>query len=425
MTIAPLDGVRVVELGNYIAAPTAGRMLADFGADVIKVERPRTGDELRGWRLRRGTTSMLFRTTNRGKRSVALDLRTDEGRRAVLDLVGVSDVLLENFRPGTLERWGLGPQVLDDANAELVITRISAFGQTGPLAQRPGFAAVAEAMGGFRELVGDPDRPPVRVGVSIGDTVAGMHAAFGTVMALHQRGVRRAAGMPPVPLRERVIDVALNEAMLSVMESLLPELDAYGTRRTRTGGRMEGIAPSNAYACAGGRSIVVAGNGDSIFRRLMDAVGRSDLGADPDLATNAGRWARREELDAAIGVWTAGRSSGAALAALDAAGVPSGPIQTAEDLVADRQLLARDMVQRMPVSTGEEVLDDVAFPGVVPVIGERSLPIRSLGPELGEHTREVLRDLLGRTDVEVDAMLTDAGPLAPRPRPAESAGRAS
>ena len=219
--IRPLEGVRVLELGNYIAAPTAGRMLADFGAEVIKVERPGTGDELRNWRLYAGDTSMLYRTINRNKKSIVLDLKTERGRELVLDLLRHCDVLLENFRPGTLEKWGLGPEVLNDANPELVITRISAFGQTGPLANRPGFAAVAEAVGGMRELVGDPDRAPVRVGVSVGDSIAGIYAAFGTVMALYQRKATDSAA--PIPLRQRIIDVALNESILSVMESLVPD----------------------------------------------------------------------------------------------------------------------------------------------------------------------------------------------------------
>jgi formyl-CoA transferase len=216
--IQPLRGVRVLELGNYIAAPTAGRLLADFGAEVIKIERPDTGDELRSWRLHKGSTSLLYRTINRGKKSVTLDLRTPEGRDVVLDLVRRCDVLLENFRPGTLEKWGLGPDELDAVNHDLVIVRISAFGQTGPLAGRPGFAAVAEAVGGMRELVGEPDRPPSRVGVSIGDSIAGLYAAFGAVMGLFRR--QTAAGVPP--LTERIVDVALNEAVLSMMESLVP-----------------------------------------------------------------------------------------------------------------------------------------------------------------------------------------------------------
>ncbi len=286
--------MRVLELGNYIAAPTAGRMLADFGAEVIKVERPVTGDELRNWRLYAGDTSMLYRTINRNKKSIVLDLKTERGRALVLDLIRHSDVLLENFRPGTLEKWGLGPDVLDSVNPDLVITRISAFGQTGPMSGRPGFAAVAEAFGGLRELVGDPDRPPVRVGVSIGDSIAGIYAAFGTVMALFQRERTK------VPLSQRIIDVALNEAVLSVMESLVPDHLAYGVTRERVGGRMEGIAPSNAYPCADGASIIVAGNGDAIFARYMETIGRPDLAVDPDLQTNAGRWRRRDELDAAI-----------------------------------------------------------------------------------------------------------------------------
>jgi crotonobetainyl-CoA:carnitine CoA-transferase CaiB-like acyl-CoA transferase len=396
--IRPLAGVRVLELGNYIAAPTAGRMLADFGAEVIKVERPVTGDELRNWRLYSGDTSMLYRTINRNKKSIVLDLKTERGREIVLDLVRHCDALLENFRPGTLEKWGLGPEELDRVNPKLVITRISAFGQTGPLSQRPGFAAVAEAFGGLRELVGDPDRPPVRTGVSIGDSIAGIYAAFGTVMALFQRE------RVNVPLSQRVIDVALNESVLSVMESLVPDYLAYGVTRERVGGRMEGIAPSNAYPCADGTSIIVAGNGDAIFQRYMHTIGRPDLADDPDLQTNAGRWRRRDELDAAIGAWTIQRSRDEALKLLDEAGVPSGPIYTAADICADEQYEARNMVQHFDVDTGEPQPKAVGFPGIVPVIGGASLPIRSVGPDLGEHTHEVLSSVLGLSDDEIGAL---------------------
>jgi formyl-CoA transferase len=401
--IAPLEGVRVLELGNYIAAPTAGRLLADFGAEVIKVERPGTGDELRNWRLHKGDTSMLYRTINRNKKSVVLDLRTEAGKQAVLALVAKSDILLENFRPGTLEKWGLGPDVLNEANPDLIITRISAFGQTGPLSARPGFAAVAEAYGGFRNLVGDPDRAPVRVGVSIGDSIAGLYAAFGSMMSLYQREARRRDAASAVPLTERVIDVALHEAMFSMMESLIPDYQAYGVDRQRVGGRMEGIAPSNAYLCRDGASIVVAGNGDSIYQRYMDTIGRPDLAADPSLQTNAGRWARREELDQAIGSWAGELDAADALAALDAAGVPAGPIYTAADISTDSQYAARNMIQKFDVSTGDEVLPGVGFPGIVPVIGDQSLPIRNLGPDLGENTEEILGGLLNMDPAEISA----------------------
>jgi formyl-CoA transferase len=396
--IHPLAGIRVLELGNYIAAPTAGRMLADFGAEVIKVERPVTGDELRNWRLYSGDTSMLYRTINRNKKSIVVDLKTERGRGIVLDLVRHCDVLVENFRPGTLEKWGLGPEELNRVNPELVITRISAFGQTGPMAGRPGFAAVAEAFGGLRELVGDPDRPPVRTGVSIGDSIAGIYAAFGTVMALFARE------RTEVPLPQRVIDVALNESVLSVMESLVPDYLAYGVTRKRVGGRMEGIAPSNAYPCADGTSIIVAGNGDAIFQRYMQTIDRPDLASDPDLQTNAGRWRRRDELDAAIGQWTIQYDRDDALKLLDDAGVPSGPIYTAKDICADEQYEARNMIQDFAVDTGETQPRTVGFPGIVPVIGEASLPIRSIGPDLGEHTRDVLSSLLGLTDDEIGAL---------------------
>lgn len=401
--IAPLKGVRVLELGNYIAAPTAGRLLADFGAEVIKVERPHTGDELRAWRLYGGDTSMLYRTINRNKKSVVIDLRVPQGRELVCELVAKSDIVLENFRPGTLEKWGIGPAVLTEANPELIFTRISAFGQTGPLSARPGFAAVAEAFGGFRELVGDPDRPPVRVGVSIGDSIAGLYAAFGAVMALFEREIKR--GTSAIPLDRRTIDVALNEAMLSVMESLIPDFTAYGVKRERTGGRMEGIAPSNAYLCAGGASIVVAGNGDGIFKRFMEVIGRPDLGNEPGLQSNADRWARREELDEAIGAWAAQCTAKEALEALNAAGVPAGPIYTAQDIVEDPQYAARNMIQRFEMPMGDGSVAQVAFPGVVPVIGGTSLPIRNLGPDLGADTREVLERLLGRTPEQASEII--------------------
>lgn len=386
----PLSGIRVLELGNYIAAPTAGRLLADFGAEVIKVERPHTGDELRNWRLYRGSTSMLYRSINRNKKSVVLDLRTEAGRSAVTDLAATCDILLENFRPGTLEKWGIGPAVLSARNPRLIIARVSAFGQTGPLSQRPGFAAVAEAYGGLRDLVGEPDKPPSRVGVSIGDSIAGLYAAFGAVMALYQREVTQPE---PLSLVSRSIDVALNESILSMMESLVPDFLAYGVRRHRVGGRMEGIAPSNAYPCSDGTTIIIAGNSDAIYQRFMAAIDRRDLGQDPDLATNAGRWARRDELDAAITAWTSRHNRDEALKLLETVEVPCGPIYTAEDICRDDQYAARNMIQHLPVDTGGAEPVPVGFTGIVPVIGARSLPIRSAGPDLGEHTAEVLAAL--------------------------------
>ena len=392
MPVGPLSGVRVLELGNYIAAPTAGRLLADFGAEVIKVERPGTGDELRNWRLYAGDTSMLFRAINRNKKSIVVDLKSSEGRDVVLDVARHCDVVLENFRPGTLERWGLGPEALNGVNDRIIVARISAFGQTGPMAGQPGFAAVAEAAGGLRELVGDPDRPPSRVGVSIGDSIAGLYAAFGAVMALFAQG-RSAV---PVALEQRIIDVALNESVLSMMESLVPDYLAYGAERHRTGGRMEGIAPSNAYECADDASVVIAGNGNAIFRRYMTVIGREELGVRADLQTNAGRWVARDELDDAIAKWTGTRSRDEVLSALADAGIPAGPINTAADICADHQLLSRNMIQFFDVDTGKPAPKAVGFTGIVPVIGDRSRSIVAPGPDLGQHTDEVLAELVRR-----------------------------
>ncbi|MEZ5211355.1 MULTISPECIES: CaiB/BaiF CoA transferase family protein [unclassified Gordonia (in: high G+C Gram-positive bacteria)] len=384
----PLEGVRVLELGNYIAAPSAGRLLADFGAEVIKIERE-SGDELRNWRLYAGETSMLFRTLNRNKKSMVLDLRTEDGRDDAAQLAAQCDVVLENFRPGTLEKWGIGPDVLSAGNPDLIFVRISAFGQTGPYSERPGFAAVAEAYGGFRELIGDPDRPPVRTGVSIGDSIAGLYGAFGAVMALYDVLRRRDAAEEPLPLADRIVDVALHEAIFSMMESLVPDLGAYGVKRERTGGRMQGIAPSNAYVCADGYSVVISGNADGIWPRYMAAIGRPDLAADPGLADNDGRWNRRDEVDDAIGAWTARHTREEVLSAMEAAGVPAGPIYTASDIVADPQYKARNMIQEFDVDAGGAGPTRVGFPGIVPVLGGASLPIRSLGPEIGEHTDEI------------------------------------
>lgn len=382
----PLDGIRVIELGNYIAAPTASRLLADFGAEVIKVERPGTGDELRKWRLYKGTTSMLYRTLNRNKKSITLDLRDADDLALLKKIVKDSDVLIENFRPGTLEKWGIGPDVLRELNPELVLCRISAYGQTGPLSPQPGFAAVAEAFSGFRNLVGNPDRAPVRVGVSIGDSIAGLYAAFGTVMQLFARErTKHSSTENP----NQVVDVALHEAMFSMMESLIPDYSAYGVQRERVGGRAEGIAPSNAYICKDGKSVVIAGNGDSIFQRYMRVIGRDDLAEDPGLVNNALRWERREELDQAIEAWTGTMDSQDVLELLDKEGVPAGPIFTAADIIANEQYQSRNMLQSFSVDIGEAEPQQVVFPGVVPVLNGQSEPISTLGPDLGEHNEEI------------------------------------
>ncbi|MFC6152566.1 CaiB/BaiF CoA transferase family protein [Nocardioides yefusunii] len=398
----PLTGVRVLELGNFIAAPTAARLLADFGAEVIKVERPGKGDELRNWRLFAGDTSMLYRTINRNKRSIELDLRSEAGLAAAKKLLATCDVLVENFRPGTLDKWGLDAATLAEINPELVVARVSAYGQTGPMSDRPGFAAVAEAYGGLRELVGEEDRPPSRVGVSIGDSIAGLYAAFGVVMALFQRQSARATGATPHSPLTQQIDVALHEAIFSMMESLVPDVSAHGVARVRTGGRMQGIAPSNAYPCSDG-DVVISGNADNLYPKFMRAIGRPDLADDPDLATNAGRWNRRDELDEAIGAWTGARTRAEALEVLEAADVPAGPIQTAADIIVDPQFVAREMVQTLDVDVAGET-KQVAFPGIVPVLGDASLPVRHVGPDLGADNDYVFRELLGLSDDEVAAL---------------------
>jgi formyl-CoA transferase len=397
----PLHGIRVLELGSFIAAPMAGRIFAEFGADVVKVERPRTGDELRAWRRGRGDTSLLFRTMARGKRSVTLDLREPEGRDLALRLVAASDVVLENFRPGTLELWGLGPEVLQAARPDVVLVRISGYGQTGPYRGRPGFASVAESLGGLRNLTGDPDRPPVRVGVSLGDSLAGLYGALGALMALLQR--ERSGRAAP-----ETVDVALYEAVFGVLEDLVPEYDGYGIVRERTGAALPGIVPSNTYPTAGEGWVVIGGNGDAIYRRLMTAVERSDLADDPRLADNAGRVAHRALIDDAIAAWTSRHDVAAVVRTLEDAGVPVGPIYDAADILADPHYAARDMLVRHDVELEPGEVHQIAFPGVVPKLERSPGSTRGVGPDLGAHTAEVLAELAAVDDADL-ARLRESG----------------
>ena len=368
-----LQGVRVLELGQLIAGPFAGKTLADFGADVIKVEPPAGGDPLRQWRLLREGTSVWWEVQSRNKRSVALDLRTPEGQATVRALAAEADVLIENFKPGTLEGWGLGWEALHALNPGLIMLRISGYGQTGPYAGKPGFGVIAEAMGGLRHLTAEPGRVPVRVGVSLGDTLAALHGVIGVLTALRHREVHGGQG--------QVVDVALYEAVFNVMESLLPEYDAFDVVRQPAGSALPGIAPSNAYRCADGAWVLVAGNGDGIFRRLMTAIGRADLAVDPGLQGNTGRVARVAEIDGAIGDWTAQHPIEHVLATLDAAQVPAGRIYTVADIAADPQYQARGMV----VQTQDHAGRPLKVPGIVPKLSATPGRLRTPAPTLGAH----------------------------------------
>ncbi|ATA54250.1 formyl-CoA transferase [Variovorax boronicumulans] len=372
-----LEGLKVLELGQLIAGPFAGKTLAEFGADVIKVEPAGVGDPLRKWRLLRDGTSVWWEVQSRNKRSVCLDLRSAEGQEAVRALALEADVLIENFKPGTLEGWGLGWEQLHALNPRLIMLRISGYGQTGPYRDKPGFGVLGESMGGLRYLSGEPGRVPVRVGVSLGDTLAALHGVIGVLTALHHRTAHGGEG--------QFIDVALYESVFNVMESLLPEYDAFGAVRERAGSALPGIAPTNAYRCSDGHYVLVAGNGDSIFRRLMRAIDRADLENDPGLVHNDGRVLRVEEIDAAIEAWTLQRSRDEVLAVLDAAGVPVGRIYTVADIATDPQYLAREMILQARGSDGALL----KVPGVVPKLSATPGRIAHAAPLLGEHTADL------------------------------------
>ena len=401
----PLSGLKVLELGQLIAGPFAAKTLADFGADVVKIEPPpgpdrgasAGGDPLRKWRLLKDGTSLWWQVQSRNKRSVTLDLRQPDAQEIVRKLAAQADVLIENFRPGAMEGWGLGPEVLQDANPALIMLRISGYGQSGPYRDRPGFGVVAEAMGGLRHLTGEPGRVPVRVGVSIGDTLASLHGVIGILMALQHRHQSVSAGTPKGC--GQVVDVALYEAVFNCMESLLPEYSVYGAVRGPSGSALPGIAPTNACRCVDGGYAIIAGNGDSIFKRLMHAVGRDDLGTDPALADNAGRVLRVQEIDQAIGDWALQKTVDEVLAVLEGAGVPAGKIYTVADIAADPHYAARDMLQHVELADGTVV----AVPGFVPRMSLTPGSHRRNAPSLGQDTETVLREV-GVTLQQLDAL---------------------
>jgi len=397
----PLAGLKVLELGQLIAGPFAAKTLADFGADVVKIEPLGSGDPLRKWRLLKDGTSVWWQVQSRNKRSLALDLKAAEAQAIVRQLAAEADVLIENFRPGAMEGWGLGPDELLALNPRLVMLRISGYGQTGPYRDKPGFGVVAEAMSGLRHLTAEPGRVPVRVGVSIGDTLASLHGVIGILMALQER---HQSG------QGQVIDVALYEAVFNCMESLLPEYSAFGAVRGPAGSALPGIAPSNAYRCADGGYALIAGNGDSIFKRLMHEMGRDDLGQDPALGDNAGRVARVAEIDAAIGTWTAQLTVDEVLAALDRASVPAGRIYTVADIAADPHYQARGMIEQVQMEDGSTL----AVPGIIPKLSRTPGGHRRNAPlGIGQDTDAVLRDI-GLSADQIQA-LKDRGIVAGEP----------
>lgn len=376
----PLSGIKVLELGQLIAGPFAAKMLAEFGAEVIKIEPPKLGDPLRKWRLLHEGTSVWWQVQSRNKKSVTLDLRDPEVQDFIRTMIKDIDVVVENFKPGTLEKWNLGWDQLKAINPNLIMLRVSGYGQTGPYKDLPGFGVIGEAMGGLRHLSGEPDRPPVRVGVSIGDSLSGLHGVIGVLLALRAREQPGGTG--------QMIDVALHESVFNMMESLLPEYGAFNEIRQPAGSSLPGIAPSNAYLCGDDKYVLVAGNGDSIFKRLMGAIGRPDLADDPALAHNDGRVKKVALIDAAIGAWTQSQTQSAVIQVLSAHNIPVGRVYDAKDIAEDPHYRARDMVIEAQLPDGTPFL----VPGIVPKLSATPGQIRSVAPELGANTAEVLEE---------------------------------
>ncbi len=390
----PLVGIKVLELGTLIAGPFCARMLGEFGADVIKIESPQGGDPIRQWRVLKDGNSLWWSVQSRNKKSITLNMKDSRAQEIARRLALDADIIIENYRPGVLEKWSLGYEQLKAINPALIMVRLSGYGQTGPMRDAPGFGAIGESMGGIRYVSGHPDRPPVRIGISIGDSIASLHGAMGALMALRHRDVTGGrwngqTGEACKAGQGQMVDVALYEAVFNMMESLVPEYDHAGVVRERTGGALPGIVPSNTYTTADGENIVIAGNGDAIFKRLMSAIGRDDMANDPQLANNAGRVPRTQEIDEAIQTWCSTRRIGAALALLQAADVPVSKIYSVRDMLQDPQFLARQMFEQHLFNDGTPI----KLPAVTPKLSETPGGTRWIGPDLGEHTEEVLAEL--------------------------------
>ena len=390
----PLSGMRVIEMGQLIAGPFTGSVLGYFGAEVIKIE-PITGDPVRYWRLTENNTSYWWHSVSRNKKSITLNLKSDEGRQIAKDLILKSDVLIENFKPGTLEKWGMSPDDLKKDNPGLITARISGYGQTGPRSHLPGYASVCEGYGGFRYVNGFPDRPPVRPNLSIGDTLAGLHAAMGVMLAYIQRE-KDPDG------KGQVVDAAIYESVFNMMEAVVPEYSGSGAIREPSGSTITGIVPTNTYITSDNKHVIIGGNGDSIFKRLMNAIGRPDMANDPRLEQNQGRVDNEKEIDAAIEKWTKDHTSDEVLSIMDEVSVPAGPILSVEDMMNDEHYIARGMFQEVEANGRT-----LHIPAMLPILTETPGTTEWPGPALSEHTDEVLRELLGKDEKEITQLRED------------------
>ncbi|WP_281248596.1 CaiB/BaiF CoA transferase family protein [Domibacillus antri] len=388
-----LEGLRVLEMGQLIAGPSASRLLAEFGAEVIKVESPKTGDPIRAWRVVENGTSLWWYVQSRNKKSITINLRESEGQQLICELVKEVDILIENFRPGTMEKWGLGYEDLKAINPRLIMIRVSGYGQDGPYRDKAGFGSIGEAMGGLRYITGYPDRPPTRVGISIGDSLSALYAVIGALMAVYHRDTKGTG-------EGQVIDVALYESVFSLMESTLPEFDRAGLIRERTGSTLPGITPSNTYICADGKYVVIGANGDAIFKRLMNVMGYPEIAEDPRFENNTKRSEHADYLDKLIEEWTKSMPFTKVMEYLDEAKVPAGSIYSIEDIVNDAHYQAREMIREVAV----EGLGTLKMPGIVPKMSETPGEIEWAGPKLGQHTDEILKEKIHLSDEQINAL---------------------